>query len=239
MKIWPFLALAAGAGAPAQADITAIYLNDDRESGVEMKVEIAANGDLRTDSDGSGRYLIRRGGRIYFVEQSPQGPIVEDFADVVAVIQEELGKMGPNVCDRLQAGSPKSRLVSRGRVTIAGRIGEAYAPEGREGSPPRVVISRDPALAPLGTALAAHFRMSMALMGRCASKVPMVAQTEALLDSGAPLVLGPVRLGSVETKAIDPARFVLPAEPETREEVRARMFGKVAEDVTEQPSVRK
>lgn len=237
--MWPFLALAAFAGAPARADITAIYLNDESESGFEMKVEVASNGDLRTDSDGSGRYLIRRGGRIYFVEQGPQGPVVEDFADVVAVIQEELGKMGPNVCDRLQFGGPKSRLISRGRVTIAGRSGEAYAPEGRKGAPAQVVISRDPALAPLGAAMAAHFRMSMALMGRCGSKVPMVAQTEALLDSGAPLKLGPVRLGPVETRAIDPARFVLPAEPDTREEVRARMFGNAAEDVTGQLPDRK
>ncbi|HEX8240921.1 MAG TPA: hypothetical protein VF574_14395 [Allosphingosinicella sp.] len=237
MRLWHFLVLAAGAGAPAQADITATYLNDERESGFEMKVQIAANGDLRADDpDLPGRYMIRRGGRVYFVEQDPRGKVVEDFVDVVAVIDEELSKLDPRVCDRLQASNSRSKLVSRGPVTIAGRSGEAFGPEGREGSPAQIVISRDPALVPLGTAMAAQFRMSLALMGRCAPDVPMYAQMQALLESGAPLIFGPVRLGSVETKAIDPARFALPAEPATREEIRARLFGEAGPAAA--PSVR-
>jgi hypothetical protein len=236
MRLWTFLAFAVGAAASAQADITATYLNDDRESGVEMRVEIAANGNLRTDDpDLPGRYLIRRGGRVYMVEQDPQGAVVEDLSDVVAVIQDELSKMGPQVCDRLQSSTPKIRLVSRGPVTIAGRSGEAYVPEGREGAEPHVVISRDPALAPLGAAMAAQLEMTIALLGRCASQVTNVAQMRALLAGGAPLMLGLVRLGSVETGPIDPARFVLPAEPATREEVRARMFGKIVSAVPAPP----
>jgi hypothetical protein len=51
----------------------------------------------------------------------------------------------------------------------------------------------------------------------------MLAQMQALLDSGAPLQFGPARLDTVETGPIDPARFALPAAPATREQVRALM----------------
>lgn len=235
MRLWPLLAIAAVAAAPAHADLTATYVAVNGTLDFKMKVEVAANGDLRTDMFVAGPYMIKREGRVYFVAPNPAAPVVQDVEDVGAVMQEELGRMNRHFCDDLQRAPAFPSMVSRGTVTIAGRAGEAYGHDRHAGSRPEVVISRDPALAPLGAAMAAQFRLSMTMMGPCASKVPMFAQMQALLDSGAPLQFGPMRLDTVETGPIDPARFVLPAAPETREQVRARMVGKSRPTVTIHP----
>ncbi|MEA3061329.1 MAG: hypothetical protein QOJ94_1110 [Sphingomonadales bacterium] len=222
MKVWAFLALAAAGAGPAQADLTATYVAVNPAMSFTMKVEIAANGDLRADMSNPGLYLIRRQGHSYFVVADPTGRVVEDTADVGAVMQEQLAKLDPHFCDEIEK-MPAGKLVSRGAMTVSGRTGEAYAMESRPASRPDVVISHDPALAPLGAAMAAQFRESAALMGPCWASVPMVAQMQALLDSGAPLQFGPMRLDTVETGPIDPARFALPAAPATREQVRGLM----------------
>jgi hypothetical protein len=232
MKVWTFLALAAAGATPAQADLTATYVAVNPGMNFKMKVEVAANGDLRADVSNPGLYLIRRQGHSYFVVADPAGPVVEDTADVGAVMQEQLAKLDPHFCDAFTHMATK--LVSRGATTLAGRTGEAFAIEGRPAAPPQVVISHDPALAPLGAAMAAQFRESSALMGQCWSSVPMIAQMQALLDSGAPLQFGPAQLDTVETGPIDPAHFMLPAAPATREQVRALM-SRPRNTVTVQP----
>jgi hypothetical protein len=226
MRLGLFFTLAAAWAAPAHADLTATYVSVNAGIDFRMKIEIAANGDLRADTSTPGMYMIKRAGRAYFIVQEPSGPVVEDVADVGAVTQEELARLDPHFCDKWVRIDPSPKLVSQGTVTIAGRDGEAYGPEGHTGSRPAVVISRDPALTPLAQAMAAQFRMTTTVMGTCMPAVPMFAQMQALLDSGAPLLFGPARLDSVETGPIDPARFVLPGAPATREQVRALMARK-------------
>jgi hypothetical protein len=232
--MWPLLAFSAAAASPAHADLTATYvpINGATDMSMNVKMEIAANGDLRADMNVPGPYLIKRQGRTYFIMPDAAGPVVADVADMGAVMQEQMDKMSPNFCAGLARGVTSRGLVSRGTVTIAGRTGEAYGPVGRSGSRPDVVISRDPALAPVGVAMAAQFRASMALMGECASTVPLFVQMQALLDSGAPLEFGPMRLDTVETGPVDPARFALPSAPATRDQVRALMDRKSGPRVT-------
>jgi hypothetical protein len=222
MKIRAFLALAAIASTPAHADLTATYVAINPGVHLTIKAEVAANGDLRAEMNNPGLYLIERQGHSYFVVPDPAGSVVEDTADVDAVMREQLAKLDAHFCDQI-AKMPAGKLVSRGAMTVSGRTGEAYAMESRPASGPDVVISHDPALAPLGAAMAAQFRQSATLMGPCWASAPMVAQMQALLESGAPLQFGPMRLDTVETGPIDPARFVLPAAPATRDQVRALM----------------
>jgi hypothetical protein len=232
MKIWTFLALAAaGAAAPARADITATYVADGPGMVLEMKVEIAAGGDLRADMNVPGLYMIKREGRSYFVITGPSGPIVQDFEDMGAVVREELSRTQPDLCDQFDGAGSSFKLVPRGTVTIAGRTGEAYAPAGHP-QHTEMVISRDPALAPLGEAMAAQFRASTIVMGECVARTPMFVQMLALLESGAPLQFGPMHLATVTTGPVDPARFVLPAAPASREEVRALMIRNSGRRVT-------
>jgi hypothetical protein len=226
MRIWLFFALAAAGAAPAHAQLTASYVSKGGGTEMNVKLEIAPNGDIRADMGAPGLYLVKREGRTYFIMPDSAGPVVADVADMGAVIQEQMNKAGANLCAGLAKAPPSERLVSRGTVTVVGRTGEAYAREGRSGSAPDVVISRDPALAPLGVAMAAQFRTSLALLGECAAAVPLFVQMQGLLDGGAPLEFGPIRLDTVQAGPVDAARFVLPAATATRDQVRALMARK-------------
>lgn len=229
-------AAAAALAAPADADVTATYKPAVAGLDMRMRVEIASNGDLRADMNFPSLFLIRRGGRTYFIQSLPSGPLVADFDDLVAVMQEEMKRMDPQVCETIRSAPPPAKLVDQGPVTIAGRSGEAYGSEGRPpGSRPVLVLSRDPALAPLGAAIAAQFRASAALLGDCGPGVPMFGQMQDLLDAGTPLQFAGMELEKVETGPVDPARFALPAPPATRDQVRERMRLNKDKPVTIQP----
>ena len=203
--------------APA-ADLTATY----RAPAMSMRIEIAANGDIRGEMSVPGMYLIRHAGRSYLVMQRPEGPLVEDVEDVAAVMQEEMKTLDPHFCDHVADGATGT-LAPRGKATVAGYEGEAYGFADRPNAPAEIVISRSPELAPLAAAMATQFRMSTAMMGGCAPRIAPLRQMQALLDNGAPLQIGPMRLEKVETGPVDPAPFVLPAAPATREQVRSSM----------------
>jgi hypothetical protein len=223
MRIWLFVGLAAAVAAPARADLTATYDFGSGKQPVKMTVEVAANGDLRGGMNMPGMYMIRHDGRSYFVIDQPGGPMVVDAAEAGSVMQEEMNKAEPGLCEKMGRDAPSPALVSRGTVTVAGRSGEAFGVAARTDARPDVVISRDPALAPLGAAMAAQFRLSMTMMGPCMGASGMFAQMQALLDSGTAIQMGPMRLDTVVSGPVDPARFVLPAAPATREQVRAMM----------------
>lgn len=224
MALWPILALAAAGAAPAGQDLTATYSTGTGGMELSMKVEVAANGNLRADMNLPGMYMIKRDGRSYYVLQMPEGPLVEDLEDAAAVMQEEMAKMDPQLCEAVRDAGPPLDLVSRGTVTVAGRTGEAYSTAGSKRSHPDVVISHDPALAPLGAAMAAQFRLSQTALGRCGRTPAHFAQMQALLDRGTALRFGPMQLEKVEYGPVDPARFVLPAAPASREVIRAQMI---------------
>jgi len=122
MKIWFLAALAAAGAAPANGDLTVTYVPVVAGFDMKMKVEIAANGDLRADMNVPSLYMIKHEGHIYFVMPGAAGPVVADIADMGAVMQEEMGKAAPNFCADLGRGMPSPHLVSRGTVTIAVNI---------------------------------------------------------------------------------------------------------------------
>src|SRR5438045_6874154 len=99
--------------------------------------------------------MIRHQGRVYFVIPEPEGPMVVDVEEMAAAAEEEMRKADSHFCDQMAKAPPPAALVSQGQVTIAGRTGDAYSSGGRSSGSPDVVISRDPALAPLGAAMAA------------------------------------------------------------------------------------
>ena len=232
MRIWPCFAIAVAVAVPAQADITGTYRSVHAGIEMTMRVQVAANGDLRADMNRPEIYIIKHSGHAYFVMQMPEGPVVADVQDAAAVMQEEMKKLDPAFCSQVKEAAPSFVLTDRGEMTVAGRKGEAYASAQRTGSMPDVVISHDPELAPLGAALAAQFRLSTTLMGgvmgECMAEIPMFRQMQELLDSGTALMFGGMQLETVETGPIDPARFVLPAPPAPREKVRQIMMHKDA-----------
>ncbi|MBV9929409.1 MAG: hypothetical protein JO013_00475 [Alphaproteobacteria bacterium] len=235
MQVGAMAALALAGAAPAKGDLTATYRAHDGGMNMAIRVEVSANGDIRADLNVPGLTMIRKAGRSYFITHGESGPLVEDLEDMGAVLQEEMQRSDPHFCDKFRTPESAATLKPAGTVTIAGFRGEAYALVPRAGGRPDLVISRDPALAALGGALAAQFRLSKMILGECASRMPMMGQMDALLESGTALQLGATILEKVEPGPIDPARFDLPAPPATREQVRETMMRKQGPVVTLAP----
>jgi hypothetical protein len=210
--------LVAGLPAAARADMKATYLHPRRFDTVT--VEVAGNGDSRLQFSGQIWRLQIVGGENYVIYERPQGPRVVRLADLQQLFLE-LRPALPN---------PPSlsglRLVQRGTASFAGHRGTAFffqAPAMAELSPyPMLVVSADPALAPLGRPIALQMDFAILSYGLAGTVIPpiFVAMREAL-GSGTPLSFFGLDLQSIERPPIDPARFRLPAPPVTMEELRA------------------
>lgn len=87
-----------------------------------------------------------------------------------------------------------------------------------------VVISYDPDLAQLRSAMAQQFGTALRMLTGTIGEVPSTfAQMERLLQSGAPLSFGGMELQSVNHTQIVTKRFDLPAQPETLDQIRDRI----------------
>jgi hypothetical protein len=87
-----------------------------------------------------------------------------------------------------------------------------------------VVISDDPDLAQLRSAMAREFGASLTMFSGMMANAPSpFDQMASLLAKGAPLSFAGMDLQSVNHTPIDPKRFELPAQPETLDEIRRRL----------------
>ena len=211
-------------GSAAQAGVRVGYVGE--ESGRPVAIEIADNGDFRTELY-SGAQLIVRAGEAYIVEELLTGPRAMRLDDLIPIAAEHTAHTRHAPPRTL----PPMTLVQRGTLEVHGRHGRAYfrPPLSDESSERLIaVISDDPDLAFLGPVMRRFFEAEGALWELETQSisdgevddVPL----ERLLDQGAPLVFRGLRLRSVEHVPIDTATFVLPAEPETREALRSRLL---------------
>lgn len=222
MLLVPALALLAAAAAPAVADTTAVYGSDLTSS--SMKIEIDDNGDLRGEVAGQPHHFIRRGGELFLIEKTSSGHRVIKFDDLRQLIAERVKEAAPKPGGSLAAADrANTSLVQKGGATVNGRRGKAWFDRTREGElypQPVLVISDDPALAELGQAMAAHYAISAALIGNMLNVPASKTDTQRILESGASLQFANLRLQTISSAPIDPERFILPAAPLEREQVR-------------------
>jgi hypothetical protein len=199
---------------PALAGQTARYLN--RGNGSTMVIE--AEGDnARLEVSGQNWHVLTTGGESYVVYDLPTGPRVLRMDDLRRIFEERrLAMPLPSVDRRWQ-------LVARGQATIGGHRGLAYhlrIPEGVSPQP-NLVISHAPALAALGAPLARQLDFSIMIVRLQGNPVPpLLARARALLGNGAALLFAGFALQRIETSGIDAARFAVPAEPLSLEEMR-------------------
>jgi hypothetical protein len=213
--LWLSLALLPGL---ARADITAVYATPDGQK--VMKVEIATNGNLRSETSPGARVIFLRDGTSYIVDRHFAPPMVARIDDLAAAIFELMAKAAPAALEQAKH-APHRVFVAKGTATVQGRSGDAYfvqAPDGTLSSAPVVVISRDPALAAIGRAVAAQFEQ-----GEKLSPSGGNAAMRDILRSGAPLYLNGLELRSVSDAAVDPSRFELPAPVETPAAIREQL----------------
>ncbi len=223
---------------PALADTTAVYAVGHGDFAMTMTVEIADNGDVRSQMSGPmiekmpkgvAIYSISRGGEDFMINETPEGVSVFRMSDAMTVMREGWAKAREQTgAPNDEADAPDLALVARGEQTVNGRTGTAYylRSEKKKGAPV-LVISRDPALAQLGRTMARQFgRSIIGMQAMGVSAKPDESMLKAL-NEGAPLIFaGMAKLQTVRHDPVPAARFVLPAEPRTLDEVRNLMSRK-------------
>jgi hypothetical protein len=222
MKLSIALALAATAAAPVRSDMTATFAVAGGTS-PSVKVEIAQNGNARVDM--GPVTFIRRAGHYYMVMPRESQPIVVDFAEMSAEMRGQYPKARADVCAGFEATSANVKIVRQGIATVRGRTGDAWFKQRADGPippKPEMVMSHDPALAPLGSLFAEGYRATTSVLPDCPSLKDMAAAVEGALDTGTPILFNQMELADVREGAIDPKRFELPAAPMSVEEMRKR-----------------
>lgn len=222
------LAALAGEGA-AVADVTAHYQT---LAGTPlMTVQANDRGDSRL-SYGNQTVVIIRDGVGYLVSADPTGIYVVRQEDAMAALEEAISAMAddsdlPDISEAVNRYPP----TESGTETVGGRIGTVWLLEPRAAGTDHgedMVISTDPALTPIGRAIARRFEEDAAgisiFVGPDGVSGSFPPEVMAILQRGTLLRLGSwVRLHSIEEGPIPDSVFALPAEPLTREQFMARI----------------
>lgn len=202
----------------ASADLRARYAAPDGRT--SMTIGVATNGNLRSERTPGAGVVVVRDGQSFFVENDNGRPIVTKAEDLATATHEAIAKLAPDVRAQL-ASAPQRVLVMKGTLTVQGRTGDAYysrAPDGTVSDTPFLVISHDPALAPLGQAMAVQFEIGGHLSPTGVNKSVLDA-----MQTGTPVLLNGLELGTISDQAVDPTEFTLPAPAETLDQVRERL----------------
>jgi hypothetical protein len=219
MKLWIALALAGAVATPAAADVTATFAST--SGAAAATAEIAQNGDGRMNLGPMS--FFKRGDRFFVVITKNGRPIVIDLASVAAEMRQSTPKTGTDMCGAFQSMSGNVKMVQIGTATVRGRTGDAWFKQGGDGrlpDKPELVISHDPALAPLGAFLAAQYRASTSMMPDCPALKAITAPVQAALDGGTAIMLNGLELSEVRQGPVAAKRFELPAPPMSVDEMR-------------------
>jgi len=226
---------------PALADTIAVY---SAQGGMmTMTVEIAADGDLRVTMGGEMIEAMKQkmpeldptqiggivhDGENYMMQPGPDGKIVViRMRDAAVVMKEFMDAHKADLPVPPAEALQGPKLVERGTATINGRTGKAFYFEEGKGAPV-TVVSADPDLAELGAAMRRQFATSMQMMG--STGFPMTGNSmDAVLAQGAPIAFAGMELQTVKHDAVSPARFTLPAEPASLDQVRILMQPRAAD----------
>jgi len=219
----------------AAADITARY-SIGRGAAPAITIRVNDQGDSRIDTDNQ-MAVLTLDGATYLVMADLGGTYAIRHEDAMVVMAAQLrammGEDAPPVTGPDTPLQPQPEPVAHGSETVGGHDGTLWLlswpldePD-FENRPMEIVISTDPALAPIGRTMAHMIRLSensMAqFMGGRGIGEGFEAAIVGLLQRGTALRIGTVfRLDRVETGRVEPSLFVLPATLLTREQFAAR-----------------
>jgi hypothetical protein len=216
----PLLAMAA----PAIAGSKAVYANTPDPPVV---IEVGDNGDARIGAEGKDEYGLLIGGEFYLVAKEGGQWKVARVADQAAAFDKVLPPIFRSLFSAAGKASPsKLKIEKNGPRTVAGVAGTAYALTGLDPEKPaevtELVFTTDPRLVPVGRALGgfndAMMVMMTPLIGEMAASE--IAENRELMTLGTPLdTKNGLHLTSFAETAVDPARLVLPAKPQTVDQI--------------------
>ncbi|MBN8840716.1 MAG: hypothetical protein J0I25_11015 [Sphingomonadales bacterium] len=225
------LACALLAASPAAGGTRATYNGTSEPR--ELVVEIADNGGAaRVSVPGRDDYGLMLGDQFYLVKPQDGKPQVARVADVAAALDRVMPPIFKNLFGAVGGAIKDTPLyaVRGGSKTVAGIAGEVWLVKGLDDEKPdaaaEVVVSHDPALAPVGRALAAFLESSMVMMRPLigSGAAMMVRQNRQLFALGTPIASADrFTLTKVESVAEPASRFVLPARTATVDELVAEM----------------
>ena len=235
MRVLTYLLLA-GCAVPAQAGTRAVY--EEREAKRTLVFEVSDDGPFRAGRE--DRYRLVRDEGVYEVATIDGRIYVADIDDLAAALKETsspflraaaktvtfLAERGPH--DWVHMGTRRVngrrghefRLAERGDTDWSDELDDTV-----------LVISPDPALAPLGRAMLHYTADELYLkhhMLSGISKQNALRTLDEIADEGTVIASseGDIRLVSVEEASIAPERLALPAQPLSRAEIVALIRAK-------------
>ena len=221
-----FLLLSAGV-TPATAGLRAVYGGSKLTPSIDIRISDDGDFVART---GQARMIVRKGGETFIIEELYTGPRVTRLLDLRAVVTERAGK---------PAAHAPLEMIARGRRTVAGLAGDAFSfPSSSPGDPDErdlIVVSRDPALAALGSAMH-EIWLAQALETTLYSAAQQSVEeleraVEPIAGASATLQYDDLRLLSLNREEVADAAITLPAAPETLAALRRR----IAAEATDSP----
>jgi len=215
---------------PAQAGLRAVYL--DVAKAKQLQIDVFDNGDARIAEVGNEDYGLLIGGEFYIVDVEGGKPTVARLKDVATAMDRVLPPIFKGLFDMAADQAPKAKLsIEPGEAGSAGgRDGRVYHVRGLDSSDPGkatdYLISSDPELKPVGTALEAFMNAAIVpaapLIGSGAAE--LIAETRTIFALGTPIdVGGRFRLNLAGKAAFPAAYFRLPAQPQSVEQLVAAM----------------
>jgi hypothetical protein len=223
----------------AHAGTRATYVDGERK---KIVIEVADNGDARITSEGSEPYGVLRGGEFYTVGGAKGAPVVARVADIAAA----LGQVMPPIFKEMLAAAEKDapaaklRIEPRGSRKSGGRDGLVFAVYGMDDSKrdeaSEIVVSRDPALKPVGQAVEGLMVGSTLMLGGLIgpAAAEMAGDMRKVFALGTPLdMAGKLKLVALEEVEVPAAATELPARPRTVAEIVATMKTNMASQAAE------
>ena len=246
MRSRPFLALLLAAlPMPALADVTARY---EMPGGSAILIETSDDGRGRFTPEGAGAeggyaLFTPEDSFLIFTEKGATHALrFSDFRDALdAMLKKSLAAMGaddlgsPDLAEGGTPGTPQEpgaqRMKASGTSEVNGRKGIRYVEAGA-GIAGELVISDDPALAPVGSVLAKAMNETP-MLGDAFATAPSGWKAEllALLAKGTPLRMGDMELRSVTFDKVAAERFAMPGAPISRSD-----FEKMVMDRQQEPN---
>jgi hypothetical protein len=219
---------------PAIAGQRAVYHSADDKP---LTIEVADSGNAIVRQESADEYGILRDGRFYIASRKDDAWKVASIEDTAAAFDQVLPPIFGKLFGALASAKQGStlRIEPRGSKSVAGLSGQEFAVYGldeeKPDAPDMFVLSKDPALAPVGKAMEQFLISTMVamrpLLGEMAAA--MAADMRAIFAHGAPLdASGKFRLVSLSEAEVPESALALPAEPMTVAEIVAEMRASAA-----------
>ena len=187
--------------------------------GHSVVIRLTPGGEFDADM-GFGRHIVRKAGEVYEVRESLTGAVVASIDDVEAILREKQRGAG-------RSSEWKREYRPAGVVRVQGRPGEAFTlvDDRPRSAGPALVLSRDRALASLGSAWADIARAEGVTIG--VSTLPPMDFTDAVARGAfrraAPLRYRDLELTSVRPIRLGPRGISLPAAAQSRARLEASL----------------